>query len=207
METDYQALMANKPDKDLITYLETPERFVPAAIKAAIHELQKRGKQFSEQELAQWEASFEERKKTEETGHQKGNTNYMTKNIVTDPSAPAYYSLQAIWGFSMVFSVVFGAVLLSSNLKDKDKAWGTVLIFGFLYTLLAVTGLSFFPRSTAITIVVNAAGALIMTHFFWNKYIGENTKYRAKPIWKPLIVSLLITIPFVVVIIMFGGLD
>lgn len=28
METDYQALMANKPDKDLITYLETPERFV-----------------------------------------------------------------------------------------------------------------------------------------------------------------------------------
>jgi hypothetical protein len=64
--------------------------------------------------------------------------------------------------------------------------------------------LSFIPRSTGLTFGVNGIGGWIMTQFFWNKYIGEETKYRTKPIWKPLIISLVITIPFLLTII-FGG--
>lgn len=128
------------------------------------------------------------------------STNSWRKNLVTDDEAPLFYTPAAIWGFSVFFTVIFGAVLLSSNLSDKKSKW-TVIGFGLLYTILAVSLLNVLPRNTFLTIIVNGFGALILTAVFWNRYIGKGTKFRAKPIWKPLIISLAITIPFLVAII------
>ena len=127
------------------------------------------------------------------------NTNYWTKNIVTDPNAPQYYSLRAIWGFSVFFTVIFGAVLLAANLTDKKAKW-TVIGFGILYTTLAIVILNMVPlTNTGLTFGINAIGALILTQVFWKKHLGE-TKFRTKPIWKPLIISIIIMIPFLLAI-------
>jgi hypothetical protein len=201
MEIDYEKLMANKSEQGLMTYLDRTDLYTEKAVVAAIRELQKRGRQFSEQELESVKSKIEEKKKAKTTEHKEPKANPWTKNVVTDESAPAYYSHRAIWAFSTIFTVIFGAVLLSSNLKDKGDARWTVLGFGILYTGLAIFLLSFIPTITALTIGVNGIGAWIMTQFFWNKYIGAETKYRTQPIWKPLVISIIITIPFLLAII------
>jgi hypothetical protein len=55
--------------------------------------------------------------------------------------------------------------------------------------------------NSGLTIGLNAGGALILTKLFWDKYVGKETKFRTKPIWKPLVISILITIPFVLALI------
>jgi hypothetical protein len=80
----------------------------------------------------------------------------------------------------------------------------TVWGFGVVYTGLTIYVLSFIPRSTGLTVAINGAGAWIMTLLFWDKHIGAETKYRPKAIWKPLIISVIITIPFLLAII-YGG--
>ena len=202
MDNQYQALMTSKSDEQLKNYLVNSEKYTKEAVTAAIQELQNRGKEVSEEELNEIKLTLEAKKKKENAEMAKMRTNPWTKNVVTDPDAPAFYSQRAIWGFSVIFTVVFGAALLSSNLKDKGNARWVVLAFGVLYTGLAVFILSSINgRSAGLTIGINAVGAWIMNQFFWNKYVGQEKKYRAKPIWVPLIISIIITIPFLLAII------
>jgi hypothetical protein len=49
--------------------------------------------------------------------------------------------------------------------------------------------------------MLNTVGGLGLVSTFWNKYVGQETVYRAKPIWKALIISIIITIPFLLAII------
>jgi len=202
MNMDFKKLMSSKSDEQLGDYLTNIGKYTEEAVMAAIQELQKRGKQFSEEELNEIKLKLEEKRKAENDETPKMSKNSWTKNVVTDPDAPALYSQRAIWGFSVFFTVIFGAVLLSSNLKAKGNARWQVIVFGVLYTGLAIVILSAIPRTNAgLTIGLNAAGAWIMNQSFWNKHIGAETKYRAKPIWVPLIVSMLIMVPFILALI------
>jgi drug/metabolite transporter superfamily protein YnfA len=125
-----------------------------------------------------------------------------TKNVVTDQDAPQLYSPRAIWGFSVFFTVIFGAVLLAINLTDR-KSKLIVIGFGALYTTIAILILNLLPKAnTGITIGLNMGGALLLTSLFWDKYVGAETKFRTKQIWKPLIISILIAIPFLLAIIL-----
>lgn len=127
--------------------------------------------------------------------------NSWTKNIVEDVHAPELYSPRAVWGFSVFFSVIFGAVLLASNITDKKAKW-MMIGFGILYTAVVIVIVNLIPQTNSgIVIGLNAGGALILTKLFWDKYVGAETKFRTKPIWKPLIISILITIPFLFAII------
>jgi hypothetical protein len=128
--------------------------------------------------------------------------NYWNRNVTDDPTAPAYYSQQFIWWFSILFSVFGGSILLGLNLKDNGQRW-LMIGFGIVYTALAIMILSYIPISGAApTILVNGIGAGLLVYSFWNKYIGENTPYRKRPIWVPLIIALVTTIPIVTLIIM-----
>lgn len=128
-------------------------------------------------------------------------TNSWTKNIVADLDAPPFYSPRAVWGFSVFFTVIFGAVLLASNLIDKKAKW-IVIGFGIIYTTAVIIIMNLLPQpNTGLTIGLNGGGALILTQLFWNKYVGKETKFRTKPIWRPLIISIIITIPFLLAII------
>ena len=79
-------------------------------------------------------------------------TNKWKKHIVIDSDDPAYFSHRAIWGFSLFFTVIFGAVLLASILKENNKARFIVIGFGILYTALSVVILAQISRNTSLTI-------------------------------------------------------
>lgn len=120
------------------------------------------------------------------------------KNIVKDIDAPEYYSQTAIYVFSILFSVLFGAVMMAINLKNAGKRWGWPILFGLIFTLCFIYLSEFIPnRSSGITLIANALGVIIMYQLFWNKNIGKDTKYRAKPIWIPLIIAIVLVIPLV----------
>ena len=119
---------------------------------------------------------------------------------MTDPNAPLLYTKGTIRGFALVFSTIFGAVLLSSNIHDNKKKW-IVIGFGVLYTALTIVIVNLLPSNIIYVFLLNTAGGLGLTTTFWDKFMGKDTKHRSKLIWKPLIVSIVITIPFLLAII------
>ncbi len=68
-----------------------------------------------------------------------------TKNVVTDQDAPQFYSPRAIWGFSVFFTVIFGAVLLALNLTDRKAKW-IVIGVGVIYTAAAIYIINLLPQ-------------------------------------------------------------
>jgi len=124
----------------------------------------------------------------------RGTSRGFDTNAVDDPQAPAYYSQRSIMIFSVVFSVIFGAALLIFNLKENKPKW-LVALYAILYTVFMLSVLSNFERNTGITLAANALGAYFLITVFWNKYVGRATLYRKKSITKPLIISIIITVP------------
>lgn len=116
----------------------------------------------------------------------------MRKNVVTDPDAPLLYSQVAVLIFSTIFTTIFGAILLSLNIKDTKKKLKVIGI-GILFTTIAILIGNQDPHSTSFIILTNGIGGYLLVSEFWNKYIGSGTKYRTKPIWIPLIISVVIT--------------
>jgi hypothetical protein len=206
MENKFEKLMSNNSDEGLQAYLDNRQRFTQEAVEAAIAEMQKRGRTFSDEELANFQQEFQAKREAKEKEENDLFGSQWKKNVVTDENAPAYYSEYAIYMFSAFFSVIFGAVLLAINFRSTDTKKGVweVIAFGIVYTGLQFGILSMMPRSTLLTLVFSMGGALLMNHFFWKKHIGKDTKYRAKPIWKPLIIALVIFIPLFLAAI-FGG--
>jgi len=88
---------------------------------------------------------------------------------------------------------------LKSVDNKKGRFW--VLAFGIFYTTLIVIVVNQLETNTNLALVFNFGGALILTEIFWNKQIGKEQKYRKKKIWKPLIISIIITIPFILAIV------
>jgi hypothetical protein len=196
MAKSLREVMIGKSDEGLMDYLDNFQNYTPDAIRSAADELNRRGRNFSEEELKEINIKIENRVKAgSEEDTLFAPNNAWKKNIVTDPNAPLLYSKRAIWGFSVFFTVIFGAVLLASNIDSKRK-W-IVLAFGIGYTAISILILNQIPRNTSLTLLINTAGGLGLTTTFWDKYVGKETKFRAKPIWKPLIISILISIPFV----------
>ena len=110
------------------------------------------------------------------------------------------YSKKAIFGFSVCFTTVFGGFLLMQNLKDlgKKKEGNIVLIFSILYTTVSIILINLISsNNTTKTYIFNVFGGVLLGHYFFTKYIPNEEEYETKAIWKPLIISILITIPFI----------
>lgn len=124
------------------------------------------------------------------------------KQFLTDDiSAPQMHSKRVIVVFSALFATIFGTVLLLYNMKQvkSKEGYQLTLVFGVLYTVLIIilANLVEIPR---IGLFMNLIGGLILTEYFWNKFIGEQTAYRKRSWVKPLIISIIICIPFVLAI-------
>ena len=196
-------VMNGLSDEGLMDYITNFNKYTPEAIRAAVDELKKRGTSFTNQELSEIDSKIQDRTKAEIEDDTLFPSDSWKRNVVTDPNVPSLYSKGAIMGFSVFFSTIFGAVLLSSNINDTKRKW-LVIGFGVLYTVLSIFLLNLIPLNTLLTFLLNTAGGLGLTTTFWDKYVGKETKYRSKPIWKPLIISIIITIPFVIALI-YGG--
>lgn len=200
MAKNLREVMTGKSEDGLADYLDNFTKYTPDALKAAVDELKRRGRKFSEEELKEIDIKIADRRNAEDEEDTLFASDAWKKDVVTDPNAPFLYSKGAIRVFSLVFSTVFGAALLSSNVKNNKRKW-LVMGFGVLYTALTIVIVNSIPSNTFWVILLNTAGGLGLTSTFWDKFVGKETKYRSKPIWKPLIISIAITIPFILAII------
>jgi hypothetical protein len=203
MATDYMELMTTKSDQGLQEYIDNRKKYNPQSVFAAIEELKKRGRSFSDKEIETIKADLE---KQEEISKQRTSEVEGSKNVVKDMDAPEYYSEKAIYTFSIGFGVLFGSILMAFNLKKAQQKNQPliVILFGIVFTALELWLLSYLPRNTGLTIGANAGGALIINYYFWKKFMGAETKYRAKSIWTPLIVAILVTLPLLYIVIVYG---
>jgi hypothetical protein len=133
------------------------------------------------------------------------NSLFYDENIVKDENAPVYYSTRAIRVFSILCGVLFGSIMMAINLgkaTEEKKGVGTVIGFGILFTIIEIYFLKDVKASFSLTYVCNLVGSYILNYLFWNKYIGTDTQYRAKPIWIPTIIGVILIGLFVLAIVL-----
>jgi hypothetical protein len=192
MRTHFEELMSKKTVEELMEFIENFDRYSPEALTAAISELKVRGKDFSDEELKSWNTRIEKMKEVEDEENIFGSSKSLKKNVVTDPNAPLLYSKSSIMAFSTIFTVIFGAILLSLNVNSESQKI-KIIGLGVLFTTLAILLGNLAASSIIYVYLINGFGGYILTTEFWNKYVGRETKYRAKPIWFPLTISIVIT--------------
>jgi hypothetical protein len=199
MEANFKKLLPFKSDRDLQHFLDNNSKMSQDELMAVITELQGRGRVFTETELASLTASHEALPQQEEIAAPttapapwKG-FNSWKENVVTDAAAPELFSQQVIMVFSVVFSVLFGSILLAVNIAKAGIKRGVieVIAFGLGFTCAQIMIVSLVPKiSTGLSIGFGFAGAMILNNYFWNKFIGKGVKYRTRSFIVPLIIAL-----------------
>lgn len=134
--------------------------------------------------------------------NQLGNSFEIEQNEV-----PQFYSKKAILGFSIFFSSIFGGILLMQNLKEigMKKEAKTVLNTSIILTVLPFLLAWLMEKEVSTyTLLANIIGGLVLSEFYFGLYIPKEQIFESKKIWKPLLISLLITIPILVSVIYFA---
>ena len=206
MPIDFKEMMSKMSDYELNGYIENRKNYTKEAVESAMLELKNRRREFSEEETSEILKQFN-KKKIENRESYTENSGWK-KNVVIDKDAPEFYSEKAIYMFSVIFSIIFGSILMAINLRKTENKKGVfeVLGFGVLFFALQIYLLSMIPRNTMFTLVFSGVGALILNYFFWRKYIGQDTKYRAKPIWIPLIIGIVLLAGYIFLMITFANM-
>ena len=120
---------------------------------------------------------------------------------------PKFYSKKAILGFSIFFSPIFGGILLMQNLKEigMKKEAKTVLNTSIILTVLPFLLAWLMEKEVSTyTFLVNLIGGLVLSEFYFGLYIPKEQIFESKKIWKPLLISLMITIPLLALAIYFA---
>lgn len=114
------------------------------------------------------------------------------RGIVKNENAPQLYSRLAINIFTILFSPIFGGILLAMNVKSLKRKTGIPLILGFSVAFTAIVIIIVnlvHGNSTVLTVGLNGVGAVVLYNYFWNKYIGYSFEYRTKAVWIPLAIA------------------
>lgn len=198
MENQYQTLMQQKTNEELLKYIDEPEKYTVEAIEAAASELKERNVSIDEYAISEI-IKKKQQKQTNTSG------NKWKAYITDDTNAPEYYSKLAIYTFSVVFTMLAGGLLLRKNLinaKNK-KAANHVLLFSIAYTITFLTIMIYVSEviqsTSSLAIGFNGLGAFILERLFWDKHLGADTMYRKKPVWKPLLIWIAISSFFILI--------
>lgn len=125
-------------------------------------------------------------------------------NISDTTNKPKIYSHRAIWGFSIFFSPIFGSILLMQNLKaiDRKKDANKILTISIIYTIITYIVVNIPEKSiSSLTMAFNFAGGFVLSEYYFKLHFPNPEIYSKKKIWKPLIISIIITIPFILALI------
>lgn len=178
-------ILSTKTDNQLLFYVENIDKHTDEAVELALKELQNRNVQLPGGLVDHVQTRLKD--KSEKV--QLEPVSAWDNNLVADLDAPDYYSKRAIYCFSILFSVFFGSFMLAANCKDAQKPAWPVILFGFLYNFLTSVLLNYLSLGLSYIFIANGVGVLLMYELFWGRYIGGQTKYRAKSILKPSIIA------------------
>ena len=90
------------------------------------------------------------------------------------------------------------------NLKDigKRKEANMILALSILITVITIFIVNLTGKSSSsMAFLCNIAGGALLTEYFYKKYFPDDLGCEKKKIWKPLVISVIILIPFVVALI------
>lgn len=140
---------------------------------------------------------LEERNGTSEELEQLKNLINKIEYTSSDEESPQLYSKLLIRMFALFFGTLFGMILLMYNMKVTKNQTGRiqVLIFGILYMVMSYLLIREFDLDTNYSILINLIGGLILTEYFWNKFIGKTTQYMTKNWIKPTLITLALVVP------------
>jgi hypothetical protein len=186
-------ILSGKSDKELMFYINNVDKHTEEAVWTALEILNIRNVELPKDVTETIKNQLDKKK-------EKPGKNFWDINITTDLDAPELYSQKSIYVFSILFSVLFGSVMLAYNLYKVKKPFIWAILFGLIYSSGTVYVLEEYDGRLPMTFIVGALGAVVLYQLFWNRWIGSQTKYRAKPVWVPLIVALLIFIPIIIMI-------
>ena len=193
---NYKEKVAGFTDEQLNNYIENRYKYIPEIVHAAIQELQKRGKIFSDDELKLIYADIEIKPGDEKAQDQAEPV------AINYADAPEYYTTRLIRVFSVLFSVLFGSIMMAMNLSRTAGKKGVVevIIFGVIYTTTLIIIGSYLPNNRGgLGIILNLAGGYMLEYFFWNKYIGADTIHKKRSFVIPLIIGLVITVVLIAI--------
>ncbi|MDB5124699.1 MAG: hypothetical protein JWP94_2828 [Mucilaginibacter sp.] len=210
MDENFNQRAALKSDEELHNCIDNRDKYLPESVEAAVAELQNRGVVFLDEELKVISEDMQARREIAESG--TGifgifNTGW-NNNMVEDPDAPVFFSKRAIFAFSVLFSVFFGSILLAINVsKTKNRGRAIlVVLYGLGFTLLQGILLRSYPIDPIISLMSSIIGAYIMDNLFWNRFVGNSTLYRSRPIWVPLIIGIAIVASYLIMLKSYGKL-
>ncbi len=104
---------------------------------------------------------------------------------------PSYYSRIAIVIFTIIFSAIYGGVLLSMNITEKRTRW-IVIVSSILYTLGSITFVRQVTSLDELVGLANLIGAILLAHPVWNICIDNETTFLPRPFGKLLLISIFV---------------
>lgn len=191
-ENPYAQSLKKIPDDELLLYIKNPEYYQDEAIMAAILELRNRG--ISDSNLTETLARLEDKQKQDKLARESESIGQLFPD---EKTVPVLYSKSAIRLFSILFSTLFGGILLSINFSRINKRKEILYVIAFSLLFSYATGLlvTYFPNHiTLIALSMNILGLIILERFFWRRIIGNKLKYTDQPIWTALGICLLLAI-------------
>ncbi|MCR8559474.1 hypothetical protein KXD93_17585 [Mucilaginibacter sp. BJC16-A38] len=208
MDENFKFRATMKSDEELHEYVDNREKYLPESVESAVEELQNRGVVFSDEELKVIAEDMQARRELAGTPPTSPSLFAFSdiNNQIDDPDAPEFYSKRAIYVFSILFSVLFGSIMLAINVAKTPKSSRAALValFGLGYTALTIVIAELLNLPAGAGIVISILGGYILNAFFWNKFIGNDTLYRLKPIWVPLTIGLVIAGGLLFIIFKYG---
>jgi hypothetical protein len=211
MEDSFKFRAALRTVDELNERVNNREKYMPETVEASVEELKHRGVSFSDEELKVITEDMQARR-------DQGNSKPSSRGIfnpadkvlqVKDPDAPAFYPKGAIYGFSILFSVLFGSIMLAINIHQTKKTYRAiwVVLYGLIFTLAEVIVFAGIRQGSAgsLAFIGGLIGSYPLNYFFWPRYLGNTTLYRRRPVWIPLVIGLVIWIPIIYLIIIGGN--
>jgi len=116
---------------------------------------------------------------------------------------PNFFSKPAIWGFSVLLSPFFGAILFAQNLNEigKKNEIFKVILFSIAWNIAMRLCTRMFNDFLYTFLIANALGGLILIFPIWNYYFKEIIDYKRRNIYGPAIVVTVI-IAFLITLIL-----
>ncbi len=102
-----------------------------------------------------------------------------------------FYSKNAIAIWTFFLSPLLGCILFAINLKNIGRGrLGVIFVIGgivWIVSLRTLIGL-FLENDLLKLLITNLTASLLLTFFFWTRILGDDTEYKIRPVWKPVLI-------------------